>query len=912
MRNSINDIKALSLAVALLLPVGAMAQGDSEVPASVWKQNFFSPAPQRNVVFDMTSEGKSLPILWGFDTAWNDYGNMLRGIRYAGKESIGVARVSFQPWAVITEKGVLPEMLKRNLEARLKNVALVGKKVDIALNLDAGEPTVKEVYGYIDADNSYVGDPEKVADAYALLIDATAAAVEEKGYNVVSAAPFNEPDFYWNGTPINVFHEIDKRLKNFDEFPRFRNIRISGGNTLNCDCALPWYSELKEFLDEGNTHQLAGDFNHYAEFFQTVRNDGKYATADELHNVMEAMVGVEYGMQTGIWWGTAEQARGEFCKASFGKRLGYAENRDAWSAASVYRAPSGKVQGFLGCSERQAKPSSYNFVSLSGPVYVDGYGPTIEYMVNLPGDPEGAYQTELQRNAETMVNITRGEDIQPAINGSYYICDASGRSIKGKFLASGGSDITLTAEPLNPSESMMWNVVPVPENQGGDFSYYFIRTPDGTKGLDDMNWNLDDGATVITYASSGNSVQQWALEYDGGGYFYIRNKHSGLYLFYADNESGVTLKQTDRDKAEKWRLLPSGITMETTAPTAPSALVLKNNSASIELSWSPSADANSVTYNVLRSDEGSTDFNTIGRVTDLTSFIDNSIVKGRTYTYKIKVIDALWNSPSYSEAVSTRIEGGGQTAHFPLKESLECEGENDFSLKALITPTYYPGPSDNLGAVYFRNQQYLQLPYSLLEPEEFTVMFRAYRQSSTDGLVLFTTGVSEEESLSLLPLSGDGMKLVSRHEGEVRELTLNELARNEWVHLALSFNGADLTFFVNGKEEGKIKDCADAMPEHRLLTYIGRAQNPDTRYFMGRVSDIRTFDYALTPDEVKNVMEYGSVSGVETITSQSVMVYGEEYYSLTGVRLDSPADKGVTIVVRRYSDGSVKTDKILK
>ena len=284
-------------------------------------------------------------------------------------------------------------------------MALAGKKVDIALNLDGGSPTIKEVYGYLDENDNYIGDKEAVADAYARLIDATAAAVEEAGYTVVSAAPFNEPDYFWNGTPIDVFGLINQRLKNYDEYPRFRNIRLSGGNTLNCDQALPWYEGLKDNLDEGNTHQLAGDFDHYADFFTKVREDGKYATADELHNVMEAMVGVEYGMQTGIWWGSAEQARGEFMKASSGERLSYAENRQAWSAASVYRSPSGKIQGFAGCSERQARPSTYNFVSINGPVFVDGAGPMREYLLHLPGDPNGAYQTELQRNAETMITI---------------------------------------------------------------------------------------------------------------------------------------------------------------------------------------------------------------------------------------------------------------------------------------------------------------------------------------------------------------------------------------------------------------------------------------------------------------------------------------------------------------------------
>lgn len=36
------------------------------------------------------------------------------------------------------------------------------------------------------------------------------------------------------------------------------------GNTLNSDQALPWYNYLKDQLDEGNTHQLAGSFDNFA------------------------------------------------------------------------------------------------------------------------------------------------------------------------------------------------------------------------------------------------------------------------------------------------------------------------------------------------------------------------------------------------------------------------------------------------------------------------------------------------------------------------------------------------------------------------------------------------------------------------------------------------------------------------
>ena len=63
--------------------------------------------PIANVVFDTDAIGVKLPILWGFDTAWNDRGNIVRGVRYTGKDAVDVVRVSFQPWAEITEKGKL-------------------------------------------------------------------------------------------------------------------------------------------------------------------------------------------------------------------------------------------------------------------------------------------------------------------------------------------------------------------------------------------------------------------------------------------------------------------------------------------------------------------------------------------------------------------------------------------------------------------------------------------------------------------------------------------------------------------------------------------------------------------------------------------------------------------------------------
>lgn len=185
----------------MAMGIGVAAQAQNLIPSSWNLYPSTAVRAERTLAFGFGDEGVAKPVLWGFDTAWNSEENMLRGIRYAGSDIIGVARVSFNPWAEITEKGVLPPSLMTHLDNRMRTVGLIGHKVGIALNLDGGEPTVKELYGGLDENNEYICDPQVAAHNYARLIDATAAAVEAKGYNVVSAAPFNEPDYFWNGTP---------------------------------------------------------------------------------------------------------------------------------------------------------------------------------------------------------------------------------------------------------------------------------------------------------------------------------------------------------------------------------------------------------------------------------------------------------------------------------------------------------------------------------------------------------------------------------------------------------------------------------------------------------------------------------------------------------------------------------------
>lgn len=907
-----------------VLFAACVANARGEEPVTAWSHYPMAPDYDRHVTFDTDAIGKKLPILWGFDTAWNDYANMLRGVRHSGKDAVSCARVSFQPWVGVYDH-VLPTMLQKNLDARMETVALIGKKVDIVLNLDGGDNTVKSIYGGYKYENpddpwwspkTYIGKVEEQGPRWADLIDATAAAVEEKGYKVITASPLNEPDLEINGTPIELFYQIAKNLKDYDKYPRFRDIRISGGNTLNNDEADKWYEYNKEYLDEGNTHQLAGSFDTYAAFFEKVRQDGKHATADELHNVMEAMVGVEYGMQTGIWWGTAERARGEFMKASFGERLGYAENRYAWSAASVYRTPQGQLQGFVGCSERQARPSAFNFVSANVPFFVNGIGPLREYVATVPGDPDGAYQTEKQRNAEAVLDITQGTDIQPLLQGDYFIVNCGSKmAISGKDgSVNDGNDIVQD----NPAgrKDQIWNVDFVPETWGGDFSYYFIKNFNGAivKSLDDNNWNLEVGGKVISYGFSGTGVQQWAMEYAGDGKFRIRNKYSALYLTVDNIAPGAGVKQQEYSDSQTqlWRFIPATAVVEYVAPSVPEGISASVNSSSVALTWNVSTDTQGVTYSIARSDGNDGEFNVIARGLADNHFLDNSLSTAADYRYKVMAEDAAGNRSAFSAEVKASLKdvAKGLIARYSFEDTTDDDTDNRLDMKVSGTTNYRTGPSERLKALNMRSL-ICQLPYSVLASDEFSVTMWCRASVAQSDKCIFSSGFGSDSYFGLITSNDGSLELRAENNGGVASLRSSSIPSGEWTHIAIVSDDDKVNLYINGKPaaDGDGAALRKALPENRVLTYLGSDISKDNT-FTGMVADLRVFNKAVTAEEVAAVI--GESAGISDLYAAGFEVDYIEYYTPSGIIIPQPLEIGVTIVRTVYENGAMKVTKIVR
>jgi hypothetical protein len=812
------------------------------------------PVPDRTIFYNISDTGISKPIIWGLDLAWLSEENIRRGIYYLGADKIDVIRSSFTPTDSLVNGDLKPSELN-TLNKRINIIKTwLGTNVKVALNCD--HPSVH---------SWFVGNPAR----WAQLIDVTARRHQEAGLSVISVSPFNEPDYGWGQGTLNDFYNIAVELR---KNQRFDNIRICGGNTLNTDKALSWYNSLKSKLDEGNTHQLAGSFDNYADFYVNVRTNGHHATNDELHNINDAMVGVEYGMMTGIWWGTTEYARSEFVKASDGRRLGYAEHRTNWTSASVYRNPEGKIKAFGGTSERQAITTVYRFVSKERDVFYDGYGPQREYIMVLPG---GTGYQQGQTNAERVINITWGEDIQPVINGQYIIVNrASGKVME---IAEGSSAAGANIQQNNYKgyKYQQWNVTPVDPNIGGDFSYFSIKSVYSGKSLDILNWSLEEGGNIIAWDDTKGSNQQWFIEYAEDGWFYIRSRFSAkcIEVVNSSNIAGANIQQSVKKEQynQQWRFIPVDAKVEFNAPEPPTNLVATPQAKSVKLEWTASTSSDVAGYTIIRADSLGGIFNTIARNVKSSSFIDNSVTISSQYFYKVFAVDSSLNKSSYSNEVSVTTINKKDIVMYLKFDGNTLDNSINLNHSATYgTITYVDSKDEKIGAILLNGTDaFIQLPYTIANLKEISITTWVYWNGGATWQRIFDFGNGENEYMYLTPK----LRFAIKNQNSEQRLDASTLPVGEWVHVAVTLNDSKAQLYLNGKIVSQSTSITIRPIDFKpVLNYIGRGQI-SVPYFNGLLDDFRIYNYALDSAEITQVLKKNSLNENIIKNSQELLIY---------------------------------------
>lgn len=851
------------------------------------------------VPFRIADQGIKLPVRWGLDVAWDSEQNVRKGINHIGKDNLSVMRSSFQTTYPLVNDTELTTEQKERLNTRTKLINLVGNDIEIVMNEDqeAGIASYYVENGVADTDH------------WCKLINASVEWMIENypDHKVVAVSPYNEPDYGWGQGNLASFKEIARKLKT--EYPLFENIAITGGNTLNDDEALKWYNGLKPYVDWGNTHQLAGSFDNYANFFKTVADDGNYPYADELHNVGEAMIGAEYGMKMGIWWGFDARARGEFCRISnSGSRIGYAENRDTWTAASVYRDDNtNDVKAFVGSSERQANTSRFTFVSKDRAVYFDGYGPVHEYTTTIPGGT--GYQNG-QTNAENVIDVTWGEDVQPSIiSGRYRIMNKGSKYVASEYSS---DNIAMIKPTTGYTSTQLWDIAPISNRIGGDYSYHEITSVSDGRHMNVQNYSTYVGGNVMAYNGNNSSNEQWYLKYAGNGYYYIINRESNLYMMAASatQTNGINVQQGALDistQAKKdlrlWKFVPVDAACETLAPAAPTGITATAYNAAVRLEWNANNEADLAGYMIVRGDADGTNWNTIARKVTETHFIDNTCLQGKEYQYYIKAVDNSDNISRKSAAVSAMATGGkGLVANWQFEDSLADNTNNAMDAASYKKPGYITEHKSGEKALYL-SDNYLQLPYSIASSDELTIaLWVNWKDTSSAWQRIFDFGNGTDQYIFLTPSNGSKMVLALKDGGDEQTVAYkSKMPANSWQHITVTIGNGCACIYINGEKVAESTGItikpSDIKP---VLNYIGRSQFASDPYFKGYLDDVRIYNYVLSDDEIKNVMG-DLTNGIGNINAAAAS--GKTHlYHINGT---SATTNSKGIVIKKEANGNV-------
>lgn len=824
-------------ATALFLASGAQSLCQAQTTASSSMQ-IFGHGPF--VTYNISSDGVEQPVRWGIDTAWLWDWWPLRATNHM-RECVTLGRVTLDP-RVNGSYSELSTDQKDRLDLQLSWLKKSG---------------VKDLY-LLTGNASGQGWQTSFRTTFINDIALGVKYLQSMGYNVTAISHFNEPDFGSNLAPGPEEMAVVARLMR--ENPTLSNIDICGPSTLNPDYAYEWWDIMKNDIQMGNTHQLAGTFDNFAGFYAKVQASGKKSTGDEMHNINDALIGMNYGMSEGIWWSDyGGYTRAELGRASNdGVRIGYAENRGAWTSAAVFKRKSENlVEAFLGTSERQAGESAFTFLSEDRLAYYDGYGPYYDYTKATPG---GTGYASGQTNSEYVIEITHGEDVPVGpIEGEFKIVNKATGNVLSAPSLSNASVVSQNSELGSRNQS--WTIKAIDPRSSGDFSYvHIINSKNNTSYLDAEKYQASNGSKVMVYAGGGNECERWHLHHMGNGYYVITNHDSGLSLEGSSNNSdnnktGVVQWERTGSDRQLWRFIPANASVEFDAPSAPTDLQTTSQTGSIVLSWKANTEDDILGYMVYRYNESADEWETIGRQIVGTEFIDNICAKGKTYKYRIRAVDQAWNIslPSNEVAGSTKQEPC-LLAHWNFIKDLNENSEN--RLHAVSTSNInYADNDTHAGIVFNGHDDYISLPYHIGDMKSMTFSAWVKMGNTKSWQRIFDFGKNNTNYLFLTPSNGSNLRFEICKDGEKQGLNATRrLSADTWTHVAVTIDESSTKIFLDGKlnvETSEITLCPQDIGP--TVCYLGRSMFSSDPLFTGTIGDVRLYNYALPANDIESL-----------------------------------------------------------
>jgi fibronectin type 3 domain-containing protein len=340
---------------------------------------------------------------------------------------------------------------------------------------------------------------------------------------------------------------------------------------------------------------------------------------------------------------------------------------------------------------------------------------------------------------------------------------------------------------------------------------------------------------------------------------------------------GASIQQSEKNgnTNQQWRLIPVGAPVEFVAPQAPVGLSANVQSASVLLNWNANTESDLASYTIFRSESADGVYNTLAQRITANSFVDNSVLPGKTYYYKIKAVDNSLNRSAYSNQVSVvTLQDKALVAHYNFENSTRDTTINQLNAAAFGSLGYSTGKNGASSVLLNGSSNYVQLPYTVANYNEITIATWVNWMGTTAWQRIFDFGNGENEYMFLTPKSSSGYLYFGlKHAGNERVMVAPALTARTWTHVAVTLSATGAKMYVNGALVSQsavitIKP-SDINP---VLNYIGRSQFSDP-LFMGLIDDFRIYNYAMTATEVAQLTTISALAQTENNTDKTVFFW---------------------------------------
>ncbi len=180
-------------------------------------------------------------------------------------------------------------------------------------------------------------------------------------------------------------------------------------------------------------------------------------------------------------------------------------------------------------------------------------------------------------------------------------------------------------------------------------------------------------------------------------------------------------------------------------------------------------------------------------------------------------------------------------------------------------PTAGGAGYDGRGINFDGSNDYLSLPASVAQAEDFTFAAWVYWGGGANGQHIFDFGTGTAQYLFLTPNSGaNTLRFAIQPAGSSEEiLNAPSIPANQWVHVAVTLQGDTGKLYVNGVEQTNGTILANPSDIKTDFSWLGKSQNLLDPNFNGQMDQVAVYHRALTGDEIR-VLAATQVAGTQS------------------------------------------------